>query len=337
VYELLGISLVFASLLTINAIASLAAAGCWRFIERFILQPLQLTASTRAEIIFAMRVGPPALALIAVTLLLVPSYIGYEPTSTSEIVSKKLAALAIVSAIGIMLALWRSLRTWFVTRRLLQTWLSGAVKIELKGTHTPTFRIANSFPIIAVVGTFRPRLFIAESVLETLSPEELQAAIAHEGGHLLAYDNFKRSLLRASRDLLMIAPCGRSLDRAWAEAAECAADEQAARQSAETALNLAAALVKIAKMVPVGAHAAIPMAAFLVGVEETRGVKARVGRLLEIASHSYLREVPNPAITRILPTASLVGLILCAAVVANDSSVLISVHDVIERAVALLS
>jgi hypothetical protein len=219
----------------------------------------------------------------------------------------------------------------------MQTWLSGAVKIDLNGISTPTFRIANAFPIIAVVGTFRPRLFIAESVLETLSPEELQAAIAHEGGHLLAYDNFKRSLLRASRDLLMIVPCGRSLDRAWAEAAECAADEQAAQQSAETALNLAAALVKIAKMVPVGARAALPMAAFLVGVEETRGVKARVGRLLELASQSYLRELPNPTITRILPTVSLVGLLVCAVVLATNPSVLVAVHDVIERAVALLS
>ena len=122
----------------------------------------------------------------------------------------------------------------------------------------------------------------------------MTAAIAHEGGHLSAHDNFKRSLLRACRDVLMIVPCGRSLDRAWAEAAECAADEHAAQQSAETALNLASALVKIAKMVPVGARAAVPMAAFLVGVEETRGVKARVRRLLEIASNGVCAVFPVP-------------------------------------------
>ena len=163
-YELLGISLVLASLLTINALASVAAAACWRFIER----PLQTcSARTRAEILFAMRVGPPALALISVTLFLVPSYIRYEPYATPEIVSKKLAALAILSAIGVALALWRTLRSWFATRTLLQEWLSGAVQIKLNGTNIPTFRIASSFPIIAVVGTFRPRLFIAEHVLET--------------------------------------------------------------------------------------------------------------------------------------------------------------------------
>jgi len=291
----------------------------------------------RAEVLFALRVGPTALALFSVTLFLVPSYLGYEPYKTSEIVSKKLAALAILSTIGVTLALWRALRSWFATRALLQEWLAGAVQIKLRGTSIPTFRISNSFPIIAVVGIFRPRLFIAARVLETLNQEELTAAIAHEGGHLAARDNFKRSLLRACRDVLMIVPCGRTLDRAWAEAAECAADEHAAQLSSETALNLASALVKIAKMVPVGARAAVPLAAFLVGVEETRGVKARVRRLLEIASNGYLLNVPNSTMTRILPAGSICGLLLLALAVANNPSVLLTVHNVIERAVRLLS
>ena len=333
-YELLGICLVLASLLSINALASLAAAAC----SRVLRGPLQnRSARTRAEILFALRVGPLALAFISVTLFLAPSYLGYEPYGTSEIVSKKLAALAILSAIGVTLAFSRALRSWFATRTLLQEWLSSAVQIRLDGISIPTFRIANSFPIIAVVGTFRPRLFIAEHVLETLSQEELTAAIAHEGGHVYAHDNLKRSLLRACGDVLMIVPCGRSLDRAWAEAAECAADEHAVQQSAETALNLASALVKIAKMVPVGARAAVPVAAFLVGVEETRGVKARVRRLLEIASNGFLRRVSNPTITRILPAASLCALLLLALVVANNPGVLLTVHKVIEHAVKLLS
>jgi beta-lactamase regulating signal transducer with metallopeptidase domain len=331
-YELLGISLVLASLLTINALASVAAAACWRFIER----PLQTrSARTRAEILFLMRVGPPALALISIALFLVPSYVVYEPYET-EIVSKKLAALAILSAIGVTLALWRGARSWFATRSLLREWLSNAIQIKLGGITIPTFRIANSFPIIAVVGTFRPRLFIAEHVLETLSQEELAAAIAHEGGHLSAHDNFRRSLLRACSDV-MIVPCGRSLDRAWAEAAECAADEHAAQQNAETALNLASALVKIAKMVPVGARAAVPMAAFLVGIEETRGVKARIRRLLKIASDGYRSSVPNPTIARVLPVTSLGILLTLAVTVASNQQVLVTVHSMMERAVNLLS
>ena len=96
-------------------------------------------------------------------------------------------------------------------------------------------------------------------------------------------------------------------------------------------------MVKIAKMVPVGARAAVPLAAFLVGVEETRGVKARVRRLLEIASDGYLRRIPNPTTARILPAASLCGLLSLALVAANNPRVLLTVHNVIEHAVKLLS
>jgi Zn-dependent protease with chaperone function len=333
-YELLGISLVLASLLTINALASVAAAACWRFIER----PLQAgSARTRAEVLFAIRIGPPTLALISVTLFLVPSFIRYEPYASAEVVSRKLAALAILSAFGVTFAVWRALRSFMATRSLRREWLSYAVQTRLDGIGIPTFRFANSFPIIAVVGTVRPRLFIAERVLEILSAEELTAAIAHECGHLSAHDNFKRSLLRACRDVLMIVPCGRSLDRAWAEAAEGAADERAAQQSAETALNLASALVKIAKMVPVGARASVPMAAFLVGIEETRGVKARVRRLLEIASNGCRHEPPRTMITRVLRATSLGFLLPLAVAVASNPHVLITVHSMVERAVTLLS
>jgi len=334
VYELLGICLALAALLTINAIASTVAAACSPLL-RPVLQ--RRPARARAEILFALRVAPTTLAFVSVTLFLVPSYLGYEPYKTSEIVSKKLAALAILSTIGVTFALWRALRSWFATRVLLQEWLAGAVQIKLSGTNIPTFRISNSFPIIAVIGIFRPRLFIAARVLETLSHEELKAAIAHEGGHLAAHDNLKRLLLRACRDALMIVPCGRTLDRAWAEAAECAADEHAAQQSPELALNLASALVKIAKMVPVGARAAVPLAAFLVGAEETRGVKARVRRLLEIASCGYLTRVPSTTITQMAPAASICCVLMLALVVATNPIILVAIHNVIESAVKLLS
>jgi hypothetical protein len=75
-----------------------------------------------------------------------------------------------------------------------------------------------------------------------------------------------------------------------------------------------------------------------VGIEETRGVKARVRRLLEIAAYGRRRRFPNnPTIARILPAAS-VGLLLGAALaVAGNPQILIAVHSFLERAVKLLS
>jgi Zn-dependent protease with chaperone function len=330
-YELLGISLGLATLLTINAVASLAAAGLWRLIEK----PMRRrSARARAEVLFAMRVGPPAVALTSVAALLVPSYLAYEPYSTSEFVSRKLGALAILSAIGVVLALSRGLRSWLATRSLLREWLEDATPIHVAGIDVRTFRIRHSFPIIAVVGLFRPRLFIAERVIESLSQEELTAAIAHECGHLAARDNLRRTLIRACRDILAIVPCGRSIDRAWSENAEAAADEYAAERGSAVALNLASALIEIARMVPAGAKPSMPAAAFILG-DERNGVMGRVNRLMALANVAQ----PQPKLI-FIAWAERIGLFLLLAgltLALTSTHALASLHAEMERVVRLLS
>ncbi len=330
-YKSLGISLALATLLTINAVASLAAAALWRLIER----PMRsCSARTRAEVLFAMRVGPPAVALISVAALLIPSYIAYEPYSTNEFVSKKLGALAILSAIGVALALSRGFRSWLATRSLLRKWLNSATPIQLPEIDVPTFRISHPFPIIAVVGMFRPRLFIAERVIESLSQEEMVAAIAHEYGHLAARDNLKRSLLRVCRDALMIVPCGRSIDRAWSENAEAAADEHAADRGSAVALNLASALIEIARMVPAGARPSMPAGAFILG-DETHGVMGRVNRLVTLAGAGQ----PQPKVI-FISWAERIGLFLLLTgltLTLTNTHALASLHVAMERVVQVLT
>lgn len=330
-YELLGISLALAALLTINAVASLAVAGLWRLIER----PMRrCSAHTRAEGLFAMRVGPPALAVISVAAFLAPSYLIYEPSSTNESVSKKLCALAIISAIGVTLALWRGFRSWLATRSLLKKWLDDATPIHLSEIDVPSFRIPHSFPIIAVVGMFRPRLFIAERVIESLSQEEMVAAIAHEYGHLAARDNLRRTLIGACRDMLAIVPCGRSIDRAWSENAEAAADEYAADRGSAVALNLASALIEIARMVPAGVRPSMPAGAFILG-DETHSVMGRVNRLLALAGAG--RRQPKPIF---ISWAERIGLFMLLGGVIftlTNTPALASIHVAMERVVQALT
>ncbi|HEV8204083.1 MAG TPA: M48 family metalloprotease [Pyrinomonadaceae bacterium] len=335
-YELLGTSIALAALLTINALATLIAAGVGRVLRR----PLKrCTARTRAEILFALRIGPPALAIVALGAFLVPSYLIYEPYVTDERITGKLAILAIASAIGVALAVSRGVRSWMATRSLVREWLAQATRVEMKLGSVPTFRLPHSFPIVAVVGNFRPKLFIADHVLQTLTEDELAAAIAHECGHLAALDNFKRSLLRASRSALLIIPCGRSLDRAWSEASESAADEYAAQQSANVAVNLAAALVRIARLVPHGNHPLLPTAVstFLSGDEEPEGVKGRVRRLLELAAIDGKLQGSHAWIVRTAPWFVLALMIVVSVAIGNHAQFLASVHALVERFVSVLS
>jgi Zn-dependent protease with chaperone function len=332
-YKLLGICLALASFFALNVIASALISLMWR-----IAEPIARlwSARTRAECLFALRIAAPLLSLLSVALLFVPAYVGYEPHGTSEVVSSKLGALAAISFLGLGFAVWRAFRSWLATKKLERQWLRAATITSLPLIKIPTYRIAHPFPIIAVVGTVRPRLFIAEQVLESLTEDELAAAIAHEGGHLAARDNFKRALLRACRDLLTIVPSGRSLDRAWSESVECAADEHAAQLSSDVALNLASALVRIARMVPVGVRTELPLATFLVG-EETRGIKARVRRLLEIASASRSSRMQRMRIGKVAPLLGLLAVSVSAVGVSTNPHVLLTVHSVVERVVSLLS
>jgi len=334
-YEFLGITLVLALLLTINATATVMAAGMGRLCKPLLRRCL---ARTRAEILFVMRIGPPVVAIVAIAAFMIPSYLVYEPHASGESVSWKLGLLATLSAIGVGLAIWRGLRTWLATRSLLKNWLASSTRVELDGINVPTYILEHSFPIIAVVGAIRPRLFIANHVLESLSPEELTAAVAHEYGHLAARDNFKRAVMRVSRAALLLIPCGRSLDRAWSEASESAADEHAAQQSSLVALNLASALVRIARMIPTGQRQVIPAAvsAFL-GNEDGPGVKVRVRRLVELAAIDPRLLVSNASMVRLVPWFVLTLIVVAGVTLESRPQVLAAVHHFVEQVVVVLS
>lgn len=334
-YELLGITLALALLLTINATATLVAAGMGRACKPILRN---CSARTRAEILFVMRIGPPAIAIVAIAAFMIPSYLTYEPYATEETVSFKLGALATISAAGVGLAIWRGLRSWLATRSLLKQWLRASIPIQLDAITVPTFVLQHSFPIIAVVGAIRPRLFIARHVLDSLTREELAAAIAHEYGHLAAQDNFKRSVMRISRAALLLIPCGRWLDRAWSEASESAADEHAAQRSSQVALNLASALVRIARMIPKGQRQTLPAAVsgFLVG-QDAPGVKVRVSRLVELAATDPRLLVSQAPLVRFVPWFVLTVVVVISVTIESRPQVLAAVHQFVEHVVAFLS
>ncbi len=331
-YELLGISLALAALLSINALASLMTTVVWRGCEA---RARRWSAARRAGLLFALRVLPAVFAACCVIALLIPAWATHEPYHTDEIVSARLAVLALISLAGIALAIGRGLASWLVTRRLVKNWLSHAVPVQIENISLPAYRLPHRFPVIAITGAWRPRLFIAEQVLDSLSSDELKAAIAHECGHLRAGDNLKRPMLRACRDALSIVPCGRALDRAWAAAAEEAADEYAAQAGGAAALDLAAALVKISRLIPAGSRPALPAGAWLIGAE-AGGVAARVKRLTELAAPAYSTRpaqsfIPGKAF--IVAGGAMIALLTLAA---SNRQLLALVHSALELIVSAL-
>lgn len=332
-FELLGIALLLAALLTFNSIASFIMAGLWRVAGR---ATDGWTAAARARILFSLRTIPALLAFLFVTLLLLPAYVAYEPRHAAERVSLKLGLLAFLSATGLAVSIVRGIATHRATAKLTSEWLRQGTPLKIDGINIDTYQINHQFPLIGIVGFLRPRMFIARQVLELLTAEEIAAAIAHENGHLAARDNLKRGLLRACRDVLLIIPSGRLLDKSWSEASEEAADENAARQGNAVALDLASALVKIARIIPLGARPTMPAGVFLLGDEETKGVKSRVGRLITLAATERGSVSRPDGLTRLFVWVSASMLLVAFAVAATNPFLLSRVHYLIEHAVHAL-
>lgn len=336
-FELLGLALLLAALLTFNSLASLMMAGLWRVAGR---STNNWTAVSRARLLFFLRTLPALVAFLAVALLVIPSYVAYEPRHSAEAVSFKLALLAVFSATGITVSIYRGIATHRATAKLTSDWLRQGQPVQITGLDTgldiEAYQIEHTFPLIAIIGFLRPRLFIASQVLGVLTPEEISAAVAHENGHLAARDNLKHGLMQACRDALLIIPSGRSLDKAWSEASEEAADENAARQGNGVALDLASALVKIARRVPYGARPTMPAGVFLLGDEETKGIKSRVRRLIALAATERRPAYRHGVSAKLLVWVPASMVMVTLLVMATSPFLLSRVHVLIEHAVFAL-
>ena len=330
-YALLCICLTLSALLAINALASALVGVVWRALAPRVQS---WNASARARLLFALRVTPPAAAAALAFALIVPAYLLHEPADSGESVSIKLLMLACVSAAGVLLACWRVARTWLATRRLARDWMRHAEPFEVECAQVPAFRIRHSFPVIAVIGVLRPRLFVASQVFDVLTPEELTAALAHERGHVAGRDNLKRALLQAGEDALLHAPLGSSLRREWQRESEMAADEFAAADGAAAALDLASAIVKISKLIPRGARPTLPAGAHLLGDGED-GTSRRVRNLLRLASSA---EGLRPGLHTRSPLAAALCLCLFAAgaFLFTHTGILKATHTAIEEVVEQL-
>ena len=329
-YFILGLSIVLATLLVLNNVASLLALLLWRL---FAGRISRWSASSSAQTLFLLRTVPVALGIGCVLFLFAPAYLRNEPRVGHEDVSLKLAVLAAFSAIAF--ALGRGIASWRATARLTADWLRGAEPVRIANLSIPSYQIEHRFPLIAVVGALRPRLFIAKQIFQSLTSDEMAAAFEHEVGHVMAHDNLKRGVVRACRDILII-PCGRRLDNAWLQASEVAADEYAFRSDRRMGLDLASALVKIARLIPAGAKPTMTAGAFLVSEEEGLGFKVRVRRLVQLANAPQQQKTHfglSSQLPKLIPVAITLLLI---ALVANQRYVLPAVQSIIEHTVHIL-
>ena len=135
--------------------------------------------------------------------------------------------------------------------------------------------------------------------------------------------------------MLTIVPCGRLLDREWAAASEAAADEYAARNGSEVALDLAAALVKIARLAPSGIRPVMPASALLIG-EDVGGIAHRVKLLAKLATSKRPGDETRSSVIPASLWLSFGALVAAALMTATNPNLLFTIHCLLEVVVSTL-
>jgi len=272
-FAVLGITVSLDCFLLLYWLLSLLVETVWR-----PLRPLHVAQRSVATILFGLRILPLLASLIITFALVMPSF-QLEPLPIHERLGALPLALGACALLTIACGVFRAIAAQTRTTRAVTYWLEGARPLELDANSAVAFQSRRESPPLIIVGVRHPRILVSESTVGLLTPDELRMALKHEHEHMKSRDNLKRLILT-----FCPFPGMSKLERAWSQAAELAADD-AAVSNQRDALDLAGALVKVSRLVPVKAAPA-GSTAFVAG-----SISERVAFLLDWDQASKSRRV----------------------------------------------
>lgn len=290
------------------SVLSLLLALTWRVGCFFDLQK-----HIGARALFTLRVMPFGFSAAISLLLTLPSFLLLEKPSLDEDLGTFVLSACAVVILGA--GVYRVLSAETRTRRVVSACLEGAIGPE-RNSVTPTIILPHSVTPLMLVGIRVPRILISASACKILSDGELRAAVRHETSHSRSRDNLKKAILNC-----VPFPGLAGLEEAWQDASELAADDDAV-SSRDEALDLAAALIKLARHFPCQ-----PTPDLATGLVSTVGsVSSRVERLVAWKKSSAVR----PYRWRYVIAVAFIAFFGLAA---KLGSALVLVHSLTERLV----
>jgi hypothetical protein len=292
-------------------------------------------SSGRAESILYARTAPVAASLLLLTCVVLPAWFRFEPAETGETVSALLLACAFLSLLPVLHGARLGLRMFLNTRDRL-------LSFRLRGRRSRTvsdfdvMEVKGEDLALCVGGYLKPTIYASTDVLRSLGPHEFKAALAHEASHATSRDPLRLLWMGSCPDFLRLLDLDQPWRRAFASASEFAADECASRGDRERALDLASALVKVARLrtfeAPPRAAAEMALSSAFSNRAE---LEARVKALANVEGSDSERSAgPAARLPLLRPWAWLVVVVaLCGAgAVAGES-----VHGVTEAVGAFLA
>jgi Peptidase family M48 len=289
-YHLRLVCLSFACFFAVNLAANLAVR--W-FSSRAIRRAVHMPARHAAQMLLALRLFPAGFALFCVIALCVPSYLWLEPDSAAEAAGFVALTAAALGALMWVYSLSQAVLAAVRSRRYLRDRLHIGREV-------------------ALVGILRPRVIVSSEVASRLTASQLDVVLRHELAHRASRDNLKRLLMLLTPGCFFA-----NLDRAWKRFSEWAADDWAVEGDPLRAVELAAALVAVARL---SRGAAPPELASTLVCDEAR-LAERVNRLLQ----------DRPSVSTTSPKLLPVAIGIAAGIALAAPLALPWVHRVLER------
>lgn len=258
-------------------LSSVATSIAAAFLSRAIGARRGAWTSREAGALAIFRLLPATSALALTLFVLGPGYFEHEQRGDPEGSGYGLIALALGGAWIVGGAIARLARACRRTAAIRRQWLTEGRAVDIPDAGMPAYVLDLPFPLVAVLGIVRPRLFVSQTVLDECSCDEMRAIVEHERAHVRRRDNAVRLLMDTAPDLLALTRAPGAVAAAWHQAVEHRADDAASRR-----LDLASALVKVARLATLEATPRaieLPASALYRG-EGTDLIGARVRRLV---------------------------------------------------------
>jgi len=312
-----GVAVSFSIFVILYGALSVAVCAVW---HRVWLRGRQYSARRCADLLFALRMAPFAVASGVTLVLAVPSFLLLEPRAGNEPVGSAAVLLALCGMAVLLTGLWNATVALAQTSRAIARWSSearviGASPIDFRDSVSVLRSSAVVAPLTAA-GILRPRVWLSGAAEFVLTERELQTALRHEVIHIRRRDNLRKLVLR-----LVAFPGMAQLENAWREATEMAADD-AAVSSASEALDLAAAVIKLSRLTALEPPAELTTALVHSPAES---VNARVERLI---AWTEVRHSAAPGYSLAYTLSAAAALVITLAV--TYSELLVRVHAATE-------
>lgn|SRR5581483_8896689 len=306
----IGVSLAVFVILYLSM--SLLVARTWRFGLRWLNPD---SARSSETLLFLIRTLPLLLSALITLAFTVPSFLIFEPRATDEEVGVVPFVLGVFFLGLVAWGISRAVATQLRTAHTVSAWLSGATAVREEAT-VPVYRTCHRAPALTVAGLGSPRVLVSDTAYSVLTAHELNTALRHEFAHVRSRDNWKKLVF-----CILQFPGMSALESAWSEKAEMAADD-AAVSNFDDALDLASALIKLSRLVPVQSTPEFTSGLLL---SSPPSLSLRVRRLFQ-----WNQPQPKPRARRNwkvwLPAAAMV----LATITLNYGFALIQMHEVTE-------